>query len=79
MDDQSAHLAENAFGNIARALCCQAEVQPVLAALLSNDLKGVQAQGRILAAKSPTKKIVCFIDEHDKWATAKLERTGLLE
>ena len=77
MNDQGAHLAEDAFGNIARALSCKAKVEPIFAALFGDYLEGIQSYSRVFAAKTPAKEIVCFIEEDYDWAASEIARSCL--
>lgn len=65
MNNQCPHLTQHALSDIPRALAGEANGQAVLAALLGNDLKGIQLALVILCANMPAKKVVCFIHQYD--------------
>lgn len=58
-------MAENPLGNVARALRRQTNIQPMLAALPSDDFKGIKLGGVIIGADLMAQKIVRFVNYDD--------------
>src|SRR5260370_7984996 len=64
MDNQGAHLAQDALGYVARALRGYADVERRLSSLFRDQLEGVQRVPRILVAQSLVEEIMRLVQKH---------------
>src|ERR1700687_2885831 len=71
MDNQGAHLAQDALGYVARALRGYADVERRLSSLFRDQLEGVQRIPRILFAQGLVEEMMRLVQKHKERTFSK--------
>ena len=66
MNNQGAHLAENPFGNVARALRCHADGKAIFPTFLGYHIECIEPVCSILVAEAPVQKLMRFIEKYEQ-------------
>src|SRR6266849_3581707 len=72
MDNQGAHLTQDALGYVARALRGNADVERRLSSLFCDQLEGVQRIARILFAQGLVEEIMRLVQKHKERTFSEL-------
>src|SRR6266436_9370315 len=72
MDNQGAHLAQDALGDVARALRGNADVEGQLSSLFRDQVEGVQRIPRILIAQGLVEEIMRLVQKQKERTFSKL-------